>query len=96
MCEQLDCPAPIVKRVALTEAHIKRYRLPTRPTKRIGNKHADGFIGDSVELDALSPRILRGMVRKAIEQRISPAETMILCEAEDSERELLRAWGDRL
>ena len=40
MCEKLDCPPPDVKRVALTEAQIRRYRLPTRPTKREGNTHA--------------------------------------------------------
>jgi hypothetical protein len=91
MCERLDCPAPSVERVALTKAHIRRYRLPTRPTKREGNRHAEGFAGDSVELDALQPRVLRDMVRDVIERHISPAETMMLRQAEDSERELLRA-----
>jgi hypothetical protein len=43
MCERFDCPAPTVERVALTEAQIKRYRLPMRPTKRTGNRHAIGF-----------------------------------------------------
>ena len=92
MCEQLDCPPPIVERVALTEEQIKRHRLPTRPTKRKGNPHAVGFVGNSVELDALPPRVLRDMVRKVIEWHISPAETRLLRAAEDSERELLRAW----
>ena len=92
MCEKLDCPPPIVERVALTEAQIKRYRLPTRPTKRKGNTHAIDFEGDSVELDALPPRILREMVREAIGRHVSPAQTYILREAEESERELLRMW----
>jgi hypothetical protein len=48
MCERLDCPAPIVERVALTEEQIEEYSLPTRPTKRDGNRHAHGFEGDSV------------------------------------------------
>jgi hypothetical protein len=74
MCEKLDCPPPTVKRVALTEALIRRYRLPTRPTKRDGNAHAIGFEGDSVELDALPPRVLRDMVRKVIERHVSPAQ----------------------
>ncbi len=38
MCHSLGCPPAIVKRVALTEAQIKRYKLPTRPTKLKGNK----------------------------------------------------------
>jgi hypothetical protein len=92
MCERLNCPPPSVRRAALTEAQIKRYRLPTRPTKRNGNPHAAGFIGRSVELDALPPRVLRDLARKVIERHISPAQTMILRAAEDSERELLRAW----
>jgi DNA topoisomerase VI subunit A len=92
MCEKLDCPPPSVKRVALTEAQIKKHKLPTRPTKREGNRHAHDFIGRSVELDALPPRILRDMARQVIERHISAAQTMMLREAEDSERELLRMW----
>jgi hypothetical protein len=66
--------------------------LPAGPTKRTGNPHATGFEGDSVELDALPP-VLRDLVRKVIEQHISPARTCMLRAAEESERELLRIWG---
>jgi hypothetical protein len=96
MCEQLRCPPPIVTRVALTEAQIKRYRLPTRPTKRDGNTHAANFRGDSVELDALPPRVLRDMVREVIEKHVLPAQTDALRAAEESERNLLRMWGRRV
>jgi hypothetical protein len=92
MCELFGCPPPQVERIALTEKQIKRYRLPTRPTKRNGNAHAAGFVGRSVELDALPPRVLRNLVRKAIEQHISPAQTLALRAAEESERKLLLAW----
>ena len=92
MCERLDCPPPQVKRIALTEKQIKKHRLPTRPTKRNGNSHAAGFVGRSVELDALPPRVLRDLVRKVIERHISPAQTLALRVAEDSERKLLLAW----
>jgi hypothetical protein len=92
MGKRLDCPPPRVERIALIEKQIKRYRLPTRPTKRDGNRHAAGFVGRSVELDALPPRVLRNLVREVIEQHISPAQTMALRVAEDSERELLLAW----
>jgi hypothetical protein len=81
--------------VALTEEQIDEHNLPTRPTKRDGNRHAHGFAGDSVELDALPPRTLRDMVREVIERHISPAATQALRVAEDSERELLRAWRPR-
>jgi hypothetical protein len=92
MCEKLDCPPPIVERVALTKTQIRRHRLPTRPTKRAGNNHAADFEGDSVELDALPPRILRELVAGVIERHVWPAQTRILREAEESERELLRMW----
>jgi hypothetical protein len=92
MCERLDCSPPIVERVALTEEQVEKYNLPTRPTKRDGNRHANGFDGDSVELDALPPRVLRDMVRQVIERHISPKATQALRVTEDSERELLRAW----
>jgi hypothetical protein len=92
MCERLGCPPPSVERVALTETQITEFNLPTRPTKREGNRHAKEFEGDSVELDALPPRVLRDMVRETIEQHISPAMVNALRAAEKSERELLLAW----
>jgi hypothetical protein len=52
-CENFDCPSPTIERVALTEEQIGQFDLPTRPTKREGNPHANTFDGDSVELDAL-------------------------------------------
>jgi hypothetical protein len=36
------------------------------------------FVGESVELDALPPRVLRDMVRDVIEQHISPEATRAL------------------
>ena len=92
MCQRMDCSAPYVKRVALTVEQIAAFDLPTRPTKRRGNNHAHGFKGDPVELDALPPRELRAIAREVIERHISPAATEALRIAEDSERELLRAW----
>jgi hypothetical protein len=96
LCEKLDCSPPIVERVALTEEHIADFDLPTRPTKRQGNTHADNFEGDSVELDALPSGTLRAMVREVIERHIRERELETLRVAEDSERELLEAWADRV
>src|SRR5262249_43731204 len=87
-----DC-GPIIERVALTEDHITEFNLPTRPTKRDGNRHANGFEGDSVELDALPPDVLRGMVRDVIERHISRQALETLRAAEESERQLLRLWA---
>lgn len=82
-----------VERVALTPEQIVEHRLPTRPTKREGNRHAKGFEGESVELDALPPRTLKSMVREVIGRHITPAALAAVRAAEESERELLRAWG---
>ena len=93
MCEELGCEPPYVERVALTKAHITEFNLPTRPTKRDGNRHANSFEGESVELDALPPRILREMVREVIERHVSPRMLTGIRAAEESERELLTAWS---
>jgi hypothetical protein len=89
-CGKYRCPPPIIERIALTTAQIAEYRLPTRPTKRDGNKHALTFEGDSVELDALPSAILRDLVRGCIERHINPTELEVLREAEESERSILQ------
>ena len=96
MCEQLGCLGPIIRRVALTEEQISEFNLPTRPTKREGNRHADNFEGESVELDALPPGELRAMVRDVIERHITEEALTTLRAAEESERELLRSWAANL
>jgi len=93
MCEQLGCDPPVIERVALTEEMIATYNLPTRPTKREGNRHAAGFAGNSVELDALPPRVLRALVQEVIEDHISEHELNVLRTAEESEREQLRMFA---
>jgi hypothetical protein len=91
MCKQLGCEPPIVvERVALTEEQIAEYNLPTRPTKREGNMHAKNFEGESVELDALPPRVLRDMVRSAIERHVTPEALEALRATEESEREVIK------
>ena len=92
LCGRLDCQPPFVTRIALTEEIITDFNLPTRPTKRRGNTHANSFEGDSVELDALPAGVLREIVARMIEQHVSPTQTAAVRVAEDSERELLRAW----
>jgi hypothetical protein len=96
LCKKLDCPAPAIERVALTEEQIGNFNLPTRPTKREGNRHATKFEGNSVELDALPASELRSMVREVIERHISERALRALRVAEDSERQLLVAWADRV
>ena len=77
------------ERIAVTPEQIKRYQLPTRPTKREGNSHAKDFRGQSVEVDALPPTTLQALVRAVIEQHIDQHQLRITKIAEQSEREYL-------
>jgi hypothetical protein len=96
LCERFSCPSPSVERVALIPAQIAKFRLPTRPTKRHGNSHALAFAGRSTELDAMPADALRKLVSQCIERHIDPDALKILRTAEDSERELLSNWADRI
>jgi hypothetical protein len=81
---------PEIIRVALTEDQIAEHDLPTRPTKRTGNSHADRFDGDSVELDAIPAGVLRDLVRESVEIHIDPEQLKVQRVAEESERAHLR------
>jgi DNA topoisomerase VI subunit A len=96
LCEKLRCRAPVVKRIALTESHINEFNLPTRPTKRDGNRHAQSFEGNSVELDALPPRELRRMVTEVIERHISQRALDTVRAAEESERDIIYALRNQM
>lgn len=52
-------------RIAVTTEQIERYKLPTRPTKQTDSR-AKGFVGESVEVDAMDPKVLRDLVRNSI------------------------------
>jgi hypothetical protein len=85
------------ERLAVTPEQIEQFGLHTRPTKQ-SDSRAKNFAGGSVEVDAIAPTILRGMVRDAIEQWIDPEALRINEIAEKSEREILRRivgrWDD--
>jgi len=77
------------ERVAVRREQIEAYALPTRPTKR-GSNHGRGLHhGDSVEVDAIPPAQLLGLVRSAIERHVDPARVALLEVAEASERQFL-------
>lgn len=77
------------ERIAVTPAQIKYYNLPTRPTKRDKNTHAKNFKGDSVEVDALSPNVIRQLVKSCIARHIDPHEWRREQEIESMERDTL-------
>jgi hypothetical protein len=78
------------ERIAVTPMQIALYDLPTRPTKTSDSRSAK-FAGESVEVDAIRPTILRQIVRDAITQHIDAEALRLTRIAEDSERNLLYA-----
>ena len=74
--------------MAVTQEQVARLNLPTRPTKR-SDSRAKGFKGGSVELDAIPPDVLRGMVRACIESHIDRRALRATQRIEAQERETL-------
>lgn len=73
-------------RIAVTPAQIKQYNLPTRPTKK-SDSRARNFEGESVEVDALPPHVIRQMVEASISQHINTAAWEYEKRFEEMERE---------
>ena len=74
------------ERVAATEEQIRRWSLPTRPTKQTDTR-ARRFGSDrSVELDAIPPDTLRGLVRQVIERHMPRRRLLALKREEGRER----------
>jgi hypothetical protein len=80
------------KKVAVTPGQIEAWELPSRPTKASDSRSATWRGGDSVELDAIRPDMLRQLVRRCIEQHVDEHQLSTLRVAEESERELLKNW----
>lgn len=78
------------ERLAVTPDQIRVLDLPTRPTKK-SDTRARNFIGESVEVDAIPPSVLRGIVEDAIVQHIAPEAHRLHQIAEQSERDILAA-----
>jgi hypothetical protein len=80
---------------ALTREQVTLYKLPTRPTKTMGNTHAASFTDpESVELDAMDADDLRTLLREAIESHIDGQELDTMLAAEASEREGMAAIAE--
>jgi hypothetical protein len=76
------------ERVAITPEQIAQWNLPTRPTKTTDSR-SKSFGDISVELDAIPPTELRGLVEDVITQHMPAHQFRILKEAEASEREII-------
>jgi len=80
------------EKLAVTPEQIAEWDLPTRPTKASDSRSVTWTGGDSVELDAIRPDLLRALVRSTIEQHVDERQLEVIRTAEASERELLRSW----
>lgn len=78
------------ERLAVTPAQVTTYNLPTRPTKQ-SDTRARNFEGESVEVDALPPTVLRQLVQDAIERHIDPRALEMTELVERNERAGLRS-----
>jgi len=83
------------ERIAVTPEQIADWNLPTRPTKA-SDSRSKGFGEISVELDAIEPDRLRGLVETAIVRHLPPDQFRVLKAAEASERELIGALVDQI
>lgn len=81
------------ERLAVLPSQIDKWNLPSRPTKATDSR-ARGFSSISVELDAIDPHALRGLVHDAIERHLPADQYRVLLEAESSEREFIERWAD--
>jgi hypothetical protein len=78
-------------RLAVTERQIRDMSLPTRPTKRTDSRSAAFGDGESVEVDAIPPTVLRQIVSSAITRHIDQHQLDITRTYEAAEREALTA-----
>jgi hypothetical protein len=81
------------ERVAVTEEQIETWSLPTRPTKK-SDSRSKNFEGESVEVDAIPPELLRQLVRERIEQHIDEDALERLKHNEALERETMERIAD--
>lgn len=78
--------------VGVTPEQIVEFGLPSRPTKK-SDSRSKGWVGGSVEVDAIHPDHLRELVDQCIQRHIPEGHMDVLLAAEKSERETLRLFG---
>ena len=84
------------KRIAVTETQIADWNLPSRPTKQTDTRIKSWTGGESVELDAIEPETLRGLVRDAIESHVDPDVYARIRTVEAAERQSINDFGLRV
>ena len=91
--EQLGRHAPnadiVFQRLLVNPNQIEEWGLPTKPAKK--STHSKGFVGGTVEAEAVPARRTRRILREAIEEHLDMNEVNVMRVAEDSERDFLSA-----
>jgi hypothetical protein len=82
------------ERLAVLPNQIKRWKLPTRPTKQSDSRAKSFGRKQSVELDAIEPGQLRKLVEDAILRHLPANQLSVLKVAEDSERFMLKVFAN--
>jgi hypothetical protein len=77
------------ERVAVLESQIEAWNLPTRPTKKRDSR-SKKFKGESVEVDAIEPDVLREIVADSITRHIDKEVLKRTKQVEQLERETFK------
>jgi hypothetical protein len=88
LCEHAPDVPITFTRLALTPDQIERWELPTRPAKGT-DPEAAKFGAEAVELDAIPPNLLFGLVDTAIRKHVDEHAWRLEQAYEANERELL-------
>jgi len=81
------------ERLAVNPDQIKKWRLPSRPTKKTDSRAKKFGRARSVELDAIHPDRLRSLVEGAILRHLPQGQLDVLAIAEADERRQLRMFA---
>jgi hypothetical protein len=79
-------------RLAITEAQIAEFDLPTKPRKETDRRAL--HVKETVEAEAMPAGILRQLLRDEIESFLPTGALAVAKAAEQSERQHLRRWAD--
>lgn len=80
-------------RLAVTPEQIKQYNLPTRPTKKT-DPRSKSFQGESVEVDALPPHVIRDLVEWCISRHIESQAWLREMEIEAMEKKTFERMAE--
>ena len=84
----------VFHRLAVTPEQITNWNLPLRPTKTKDSR-AKGWIGGSVEVDAIPAPTIRSLVEEWIARFHDPDELQTLNAIQNAEQETLRSFLQR-